>query len=82
MRSSRFLTPALAAMLLILAGVPAVNAQEQVDAEVTEVQPGEDSDAESAEATDAEAEPQGDDDNFIPTEKINVDSSVSFPVDI
>ena len=31
---------------------------------------------------DAAEEPEGDDDNFIPTEKINVDSSVSFPVDI
>ncbi|MFK8030942.1 MAG: hypothetical protein AB8G18_11975 [Gammaproteobacteria bacterium] len=30
----------------------------------------------------AEAEEEEEDDNFRPTEKINVDSSVSFPVDI
>ena len=33
-------------------------------------------------SADAEDGSQGSDDNFIPTEKINVDSSVSFPVDI
>lgn len=34
------------------------------------------------ETVDTDVDSQDDDDNFIPTEKINVESSVSFPVDI
>ncbi len=82
MRHDRLLILVLSALLLLPAGAPSAFAQDEADVEVTEVQPGEDTATEAAEAVDAEVDPQGDDDNFIPTEKINVDSSVSFPVDI
>ncbi len=81
MRPDCLLAFVLSALLVLSAGVPSVLAQDKPEAEVTETQSGEDT-AEAAEAVDAEGDPQGDDDNFIPTEKINVDSSVSFPVDI
>ena len=52
--------------------LPVVQAQEKPTVEAAEPD-----DEVAADEEDAE-----DDDNFIPTEKINVDSSVSFPVDI
>lgn len=57
-----------------LALIPAAYAQDKPSVEA----PVEEED----EAADEDEDSESADDNFIPTEKINVDSSVSFPVDI
>ncbi len=68
-------TPLYLIILLSLFALGSAQAQEKPTVEKTE--------ADAAQSTeDVDEESQESDENFIPTEKINVDSSVSFPVDI
>ncbi len=68
-------TPITILALLGLFVLGPAHAQEKPTVEKAEAEVAEES-VESDEGS------QGSDENFIPTEKINVDSSVSFPVDI